>query len=158
LVALALVLLKVSNELVIIGPLDRAQFGWLVPVPMLLIAPAVVGLAARAAGRDPARRAASAMGLILFVAVFGAFVTGTSGIGCDPHPAVWRVVLISIPVPLVLGIGWTLAGRLAVDRSERPIAAVAVGIAGAVATSVAFLVTFGALFPGLSCAYVPTPG
>jgi hypothetical protein len=158
LVALALVLLKVSNELVIIGPFDRAQFGWLVPVPMLLIAPAIVGLAARSAGRQAARRSAAAMGLILFIAAYVAFVTGGSGIGCDPHPAVWRVVLISIPVPLVLGVGWSVAGWLSIDRSDRPGAAVAAGIAGAVATSVAFLVTFGALFPGLSCAYVPTPG
>jgi hypothetical protein len=61
-------------------------------------------------------------------------------------------------VPLVLGVGWSVAGWLSIDRSDRPGAAVAAGIANAVATSVAFLVTFGALFPGLSCAYVPTPG
>ena len=43
--ALAYVLWWVSDRLVYLGPLDRAQFGWLVVVPLLFLAPVVAAFA-----------------------------------------------------------------------------------------------------------------
>src|SRR4051794_24247792 len=44
LVVAAAALLRISDALVVVGPFDRATFAWAIPVPMLLIAPAVAGL------------------------------------------------------------------------------------------------------------------
>src|SRR3954468_15047244 len=44
LVVSAAALLRISDALVVVGPFDRATFAWAIPVPMLLIAPAVAGL------------------------------------------------------------------------------------------------------------------
>ena len=37
----------ISDQLIVIGPFDRAQIGWAVVVPLLALGPAVTGLAAR---------------------------------------------------------------------------------------------------------------
>ena len=66
LVAIAYALWWISNELVIIGPLDRAQFGWLVVVPLVVIAPVAGGFVLATLGR---REATAAM--VLAGAVFG---------------------------------------------------------------------------------------
>jgi hypothetical protein len=42
---LAFVLWMISDRLLYVGPFDRAQFGWLVVVPLLAAAPAIAGLA-----------------------------------------------------------------------------------------------------------------
>jgi hypothetical protein len=158
LLALGLVLLGVSNELGGVGPLDRAAFGWLVPVPMLLLAPGVAASAAQRGDRTPARRAIDLMGLGLGAVTFVALATGTRQLGCDPHPSTLAVLTASLPVPLVLGAGWALAGRAALRFADRPLAAVVVGALGAVGAAIAMLLTIGLLFPAAGCAYVPTPG
>jgi hypothetical protein len=86
LVVLGLVLLKVSDVLLYIGPLDRAAFGWLIPVPMLLLAPGTIGVAARRSGPTAARRVALVTGLILGLAVGSAWFASSTQIGCDPQP------------------------------------------------------------------------
>src|SRR3954464_329688 len=43
LVVVAIALLRISDQLLVIGPFDRATFAWAFPVPMLLVAPAVAG-------------------------------------------------------------------------------------------------------------------
>jgi hypothetical protein len=84
-------------------------------------------------------------------------VTSTGQIGCDPDPGLVRIALASAPVPFVLGVGWAIAGRAAVRRSDRPIVALAAGAVGAVLAGVAAPLTFAVMFPGVSCAYVPPP-
>jgi hypothetical protein len=49
-----LALLKLSDILLTIGPLDRAAFGWSVPVPMLLLAPGLIGKPRAGPVRRPA--------------------------------------------------------------------------------------------------------
>jgi len=157
LLVVGVILLKVSNDLGGIGPLDRAAFGWLIPVPMLLLAPAAIGLAARSAPAGAARRLATLDGVILAVAVGIAWFASTKQVGCNQDPDTLRVVAASIPVPLVLGLGWAGAGWLSIRFAEQPIVAILAGVAGAIGASLAALLTFAVLFPGLSCAYVPPP-
>ena len=73
-------------------------------------------------------------------------------VGCDPHPGTAARLVSSLPIPLVLGIGWTLAGWLAIRFADRPILALVAGAAGAIAAGVAMLVAWILFFPGLTCA------
>src|SRR5215212_5262492 len=81
LLVLGLVLLKVSDVLVVIGPLDRATFGWSVPVPLILLAPGAVGAAAHWSGPTPARFAATVMGAILGLTVGVVWFASTTQVG-----------------------------------------------------------------------------
>jgi len=157
LVVVGLTLLKVSDELVFIGPFDRAQFGWAVPIPLLMLAPAAIGLAARTSGVEAARAAATVTGLILGVPVgIGLFVSMRQ-VGCDQYPDTLAILFASVPVPLVLGLGWAAAGRFAIRFADRPILAVVAGVGGAILAGIAMILAWAAFFPGLSCAYVPPP-
>jgi hypothetical protein len=147
LVVVGLTLLKVSDELVFIGPFDRAQFGWAVPIPLLMLAPAAIGLAARTSGVEAARAAATVTGLILSM----------KQVGCDQYPDTLTILFASVPVPLVLGLGWAAAGRFAIRFADRPILAVVAGVGGAILAGIAMILAWAAFFPGLSCAYVPPP-
>jgi hypothetical protein len=152
-----LALLKLSDILLTIGPLDRAAFGWSVPVPMLLLAPGLIGIAARWSGTTAGRLTAIATGVLLGVVVGVAWFASTTQVGCDPNPGLATRVLSSLPVPLVLGIGWSLAGWLAVAKAERPIRAVAVGAATGLATGAVMLLAWGLFFPGVTCTPGPVP-
>jgi hypothetical protein len=152
LVILGLGLLKLSDLLLFIGPFDRAQFGWSVPIPMILLAPGALGVVARWSGRPAARQVALVTGLLLGFVVGVAWFTSTTQVGCDPHPDLATRLLASLPIPLVLGIGWTLAGRLAIRFADRPLLALVAGVAGAIAAGLAMLVAWAAFFPGLTCA------
>ena len=157
LLVLGLVLLKVSDVLVVIGPLDRAAFGWSVPVPMILLAPGAIGAAAHWSGPGPARRVAVFTGSVLGIAVGVAWIASTTQVQCDPHPGPATVLLASLPVPVIIGTGWAAAGRFAVRFADRPALAVATGALGAILAGAVALVAWALLFPGLSCAYVPPP-
>jgi hypothetical protein len=72
LIAMAYVLWWISDQLLIIGPLDRAQFGGLFVVPTFLAAPVVAALAW---ARLPERKAVVAAGLVaLVLGVVAAFL------------------------------------------------------------------------------------
>jgi hypothetical protein len=152
LLVLGLASLKLSDVLVSVGPLDRAQFGWSVPVPMLLLAPGMIGVAARWSGRRSARRVAVTTGALFGIVLGVAWFAGTTQVGCDPHPALATRILAAIPIPLVLGVGWALAGWAAIGQAERPFRAIVVGAAVAIATGVVMIVVWAALFPGVTCA------
>lgn len=151
---LGLALLRLSDVL----PFDRAQFGWAVPVPMVLFAPGAIGVAARWSGPGPARRVALATGVILGASVGVAWFLSTSQVGCDPHPDFATKLLASLPIPLVLGVGWTIASWIAIPFARRPVLALLVGAIGAIAAGVAMLATWTVLFPGLSCSAGPLAG
>jgi hypothetical protein len=152
-----LVLLEVSNELVSIGPFDRAQFGWSVPVPMMLLAPGVIGASARWAGVAAARNVATITGAAFGVVLGIAWFASVTQVGCDPAPGISTRLAASMPIPVVLGVGWAIAGRSAARYANRPAVAVAVGVVIAIAAGIAMLLTWAALFPGVTCAYVPPP-
>ena len=152
-----LALLKLSDVLVVIGPLDRAQFGWLVAFPMIVAAPGLVGVAAAWSGVRGARWTAVGMGATFGLLVGIAWFASTKQVGCNQYPDSVQVLFASLPVPLVLGIGWTAAGWFAIRHADRPWLALGAGIAGAILAGVAMIVTFALFFPALSCAYVPPP-
>lgn len=151
LVVLALALLKLSDVLLFVGPFDRAQFGWTVPIPMLLLAPGAIGVAARWSGPAAARRIAVLTGVVLGVAVGVAWFASLTQVGCDPHADTVTRLLASLPIPLVLGIGWAAAGWTAIAFSSRPVVAVLVGAAGALLAGAAMIAAWALLFPGVSC-------
>ena len=157
LLGLGILLLKVSNDLIVIGPFDRATFGWLIPIPMIAVSPGVAGAAARWTSRPTARRVTDLMATVLGSITYLVLATSTRQIGCDPEPGLVRIALASAPVPLVLGCCWAIAGHAAVRRADRPIVALAVGTVGAVLAGVAALMTIALMFAGASCAYVPPP-
>lgn len=157
LLVLGLLLLKVSDILLMIGPLDRAAFGWSVPIPMIVLAPGAVGAAAHWSGPAPARRTATITGALLGIAVGVAWFASTTQVGCNQHPDTAAALAASLPVPLVLGLGWAGAGRFSIRFAERPIVAIVAGVAAAIVAALLALLTVAAIFPGLSCAYVPPP-
>ncbi len=61
----------VSDRLVVIGPFDRATFGWLFVVPLLAIVPLVAGAAWRGLDHRSLRAVGWVAGLALAVAVAG---------------------------------------------------------------------------------------
>ncbi len=158
LVVAAIALLKISNELLSIGPFDRAQFGWLIPIPMLLLAPAVAGLAARATGE---RRAMAA--LIALSAALGGFVTvliasSTRQIGCTPIEGAWGALVPAAFIGFTGGLGFAAAGIVALRLRERPLVALLGSAATAVIAGALTLIVFGAVFAAGTCVPLPTPG
>lgn len=147
----ALALFKLSDILLMIGPLDRAAFGWSVPVPMLLLAPGLIGVASRSSGQRAGRVTAIGTGALFALVIGVAWFAGTTQVGCDPDPSLAVRVASSLPIPLVLGLGWSIAGWLAVGQSDRPIRAFAVGVGAGLATGVVMLLAWAAFLPGLTC-------
>ncbi len=152
--ALGLFLLKLSDILLYIGPLDRAAFGWSVPIPLILAAPGLMGVAARWSGIRTARRVAVLTGTSFGVALGIAWFLSLSQVGCDPHPGLATRLLASLPIPLVLGVGWALAGWVAAAYADRPVVAFAAGAGIAIAAGVVMFVAWALFFPGVTC----TPG
>jgi hypothetical protein len=153
LLAGALVAFMVSNQLVTIGPFDRAQIGWFVVIPLYLASPGALSLA----WRSPETRRwgvvlMAVLSTAIGVALAASIATTSPQIGCRPvaGPA------DALPVALAVGIVGALAFAVPVllasipARQGRWRGAVAtgavsafIGIAATVAASVA-LVGFGA--------------
>ena len=157
LLVLGLALLKVSDVLVVIGPLDRAAFGWSVPIPMIVLAPGAVGAAAHWTGPGPARRMAVFTGLVLGIAVGVGWFASTTQVPCNLYPSTAAVLVASLPVPIVLSAGWAAAGRFAIRFADRPVLAVVAGVLAAIVAGGLALVTWAVVFPAVTCAYVPPP-
>jgi hypothetical protein len=115
--ALALVLWMVSDRLLYIGPFDRAQFGWLVVVPLLAAAPAAAGLAWRGLSNRRLMIAAAAVtglvgvaaGTLLAAAILGertGCLYGSRLSGAD-------IGFAAVVVGLVTGGGYATSGLAA---------------------------------------------
>ena len=150
-VVTATVLLRVSDALVFIGPFDRAQFGWSVPIPMLLLAPAVGGLVARWTGERPARLALIATALGIGAYLQASLALTVDRIGCAPHSEPAAVFGYVAPIAVVGTVGYVLAGLIALRNVARPVRALVLGVGAAILAGIAVLMTFAALFPGLTC-------
>ena len=64
-VGLAATLWLISDQLVSVGPIDRATFGWAVVVPLWSAAPVAAGFAWQRLSSEARRRAAVACGLVV---------------------------------------------------------------------------------------------
>jgi hypothetical protein len=150
-VGLAYVLWWISDRLVVVGPLDRAAFGWVVVIPVWLSAPIAAGLAWH---RLTARRAlVAALGVGATVSAVAALLFWQSvahpdcATGTIRAPIDW--VLPALAVGSVVGAGLVVSGLLATAqfRGGRPWRAVFLGggaelalVFVAVLTAVLFLV------------------
>jgi hypothetical protein len=150
-VLLAIALLKISNELLYIGPLDRAAFGWSVPIPLLLLAPAVAGLAARRTGPRAAVAAIAVVAVAIGLALTAALVASVDHIGCEPVDDKLRILAHVAPIGIVAGAGFAIAGLVALNLRAKPVVAVAAAIVAAIAGGVLTLLAFALAFPGVTC-------
>jgi len=121
--ALAYALWSISDRLLYVGPLDRAQFGWLVVVPVWSLTPVAAAYALRTLDRSVRAKAATVIGLILAVASAGLFWSASAFSNCEfgavRSPGEW--VIPSLVVGLVIGGGFAAVclGATAVARRAR---------------------------------------
>lgn len=155
LVVTATVLLAISNAMVYVGPFDRATFGWLVPIPMLLVAPGIAGLAARWSGYRPAALAIGLVGVCLGLLLTGLLVATVDRLGCEPAADKVRVLGYVAPAGLLFGAAFAFAGLVALRLRARPVVAVILGAVSLLGGWFLTIIAGGLLFQGVSCAYVP---
>jgi hypothetical protein len=155
LVATAIVLLIVSTAMVQVGPFDRAAFGWLVPIPMLLVAPGIAGVAARWSGERPATVAIVALAVALGLLLIGSLVATVDRIGCEPVDDKLRVLAYIAPAGIVFGVGYAAAGLVALRLRRHSIVAIVAAATTLLGSWLLTIVAGGLIFQGVSCAYVP---
>lgn len=140
---LAYVLWKISDRLLVIGPFDRAAFGWTFVIPIWLAAPIVAGVAWRAMPDPVVRVAAAALAVILAVASGWLFWEAMAFPACDFGvrftPA--EMVVPTGIVGLVFGGGVAAAGLATRFGFQRYAVGRAIGL-GLIATVTAFVLTF----------------
>lgn len=153
LVGVSLLAWLVADRLVVIGPFDRTQITGVVVLPLFLLAPGTLGVAA---GQADARRGRLALALVPTVlgvlAVAGLMAT-VRQVGCRPVVGPADVLAPALPVGLAVALAFglaALAGRRLADRGSL----VAIAVAAAIALVGAGVVLGVALvgFPVLSCA------
>jgi hypothetical protein len=105
---LAYVLWWISNERVVIGPLDRAKFGWLVVAPVWSLTPVAAAYAWRALSGRQAAAIAAVVGLILTLVAAALFWAAMAFPDCQfgavRMPA--ELILPSLFVGAVIGGGF----------------------------------------------------
>lgn len=161
-VAVACAAWWVSDRLGRVGPLDRAAFGWLVPIPLLLAAPVVAGLAWRRLGEREGVVAAMLSGATVAAASALLFWNAVTSAACETTPT--RTPAEWIPPSLLagalLGGGMVLGGVAATRllRGGQPAAAVtaAVVLDGLVLASA--LVILGVILSTPGCEGPPVGG
>ena len=156
LVVAGIALIQISNELLYIGPLDRAAFGWSVPIPMILLAPATAGVVARWTGEGIARAALVATAIGLGVFLVATMTASIDRIGCDIVTSKVQVLLQVAPIGLLTSGAFVVAGEFAVRTNNRPVIALIGSPALAVIGGAATLLLFAAQFPGVTCVPRPT--
>ena len=136
-VALAYLLWWISDRLVVIGPLDRAAFGWLVVVPVWALTPTIAAYAWRALEGEETSLVAAAVGLVIAALAALLFWLAAAFLDCEfgavRTPAEW--ILPSVIVGLVIGGGFaaTCLLTVAVARRGRWWSALLVGAGSALA-------------------------
>jgi hypothetical protein len=142
LLGLAYGLWRVSDALIVIGPFDRAAFGWIFVVPLWLAAPLVAGFGWSTMSNRVVGVAASTLLLILGVAsswlLWASFDTSACQFGARTSHDGMLVPAAMIGGTLAAGVTATglLVRSTVLDGSRRR--AVVLGL---IATTVAFFVT-----------------
>jgi hypothetical protein len=142
-VAIAYVLLWVSDRLLYIGPLDRAKFGWLVVVPIWSLTPVAAALAWRPLDSRQSAAISGVTGLILSAASAVLVWLGNAFTNCQygavRTPAEW--IGPSVAVGLVIGGGFAITCLITtVLMRRRP-----GWVAAVVGAGTAFALIFAAL-------------
>jgi hypothetical protein len=142
----------ISDRLLYIGPFDRAQVGWVVVVPLFLLAPAAAALAARSAGRRTAAAVAAVVATVIGGLVVASLSATVTQIGCTPVSQ-GEAARHAIPTGLAAGLGFlaaVAAGMKMLQRGAMATVAAAVGVS--ILGQAVTLLVFGLSYPGVSCA------
>jgi len=144
-----------SDRILYVGPLDRAQLGWLVVVPTLLAAPVVAGLVwAELAERQAIGAAAAAAAVVGLAAAFLLW-RSVADPGCAtgnrfaPSDWIGPSLVVGVLFGASLGLSGLVAARLV--RQGRRVAGAAAAIAVDVALLAVILVAWGAMFLAPMC-------
>ena len=159
LLAIAYALLVVSSNLVHIGPVDRATFGWAVVIPLWLAVPGVAGLAWAPLLRRDRLLAAAALAAVVALATAISLATSITQVGCTPVTSWTDDLPLSVAVGVAFGISHSAAGLAAAAAVQEMAGAwrvvVSLLMGGVVFTigAIVSFILFAALSPiGLSCA------
>jgi len=160
--ALAYTLWAISDRLLYIGPLDRAAFGWIVVVPITCAAPGIAGLIWARFAIGARLVAAVTVGGAIAVVSGVLLALAADYVDCAPVSS-WtdslpRAMTVGAIIGIVTAVSALAAASVASGLTgvRRILAATAVG--GFIAFFGLFLamITFGMVFPALSCAPVPS--
>lgn len=145
-----------------VGPLDRAQLGWAIAMPLTLLLPAVTGACARSVDDRTLRiRIIGAMALACGVIVTVPFVTQL----VPQCASVGQAVPVGAIVGLGLGVGLTVAAssivaerlwRAADGRRRVAWAVVASALVLLVGGAILAVIVFSGLFPPGTCVVRPS--
>lgn len=152
LIACAFFLWWLSNQLVVIGPLDRATFTWLVVVPILASVPIIGGICLARTQRRAQWPVATLVGAVAGFAVAFLFYQSVSMPDCEfgsiKTDAAW--------LPNALGFGLAFGAPLAVGLAsvgrlwpEHRLGAVLAGVLASAAAFVLLAIALGLSFQPL---------
>jgi hypothetical protein len=119
----------ISDRLVVIGPLDRAAFGWVVVIPVWTAAPVSAGFAWRRLTRSETRIAALGFGLVVSAVSSVLFWQSVAFPECaNPMRSAAEWIVPALLLGSTIGGGLAACGLLgtAITRSGHPWRAVAV--------------------------------
>lgn len=153
LVAVSLLVWLVADRLVVIGPFDRAQITGAIALPLFLLAPGTLGVAAAQADARRGRLALALVPAALGVLAVAGLMATVAQVGCRPVAGPADVLAPALPVGLAVALAFGLPA-LAARRLAGRGSLVAVASAAALALVGAVVVVGVALaaFPVLSCA------
>jgi len=155
----ALAITMDTDALARLVPLERAWIQGVITIPLLLLAPAALGLAWSDATFEAAAKWLSrAMAIAIALGIVAWFATNLTTYLCQPMTPI-LTLRVGLPLGVIAGLGFfgaVGAGRWFAS-SERPRAAIVAAVLTFAAAMVAELALGVLLFPGVSCAYVPAP-
>ena len=146
------------DEVHSVGPFDRAVLGGFITLPLVIGAPMLAALAARALhGKRWRWIGLGTLGVFAFGTVASAVGLGTSYLGCGQISDPGQTLPGSAIVGMTAGIGLVVAASLADSLGRRSgghpaIATLLVGATLGLAASVLTLFAWSALFPAVLCA------
>ena len=153
LLTVSLVVWFVADRLVIVGPFDRSQITGFIAIPLLLLAPGALGVAAAEAEARSGRLALALVPAALGVLTVVGLMATVAQIDCRPVASPADVLGPAIPVGLAVALAFglpALAARRLADRGG--LVAVASAAAFALVGAVVVVGVALAAFPVLSCA------
>lgn len=138
------------------GPLDRAALGWLLVVPILLLAPGVAGITAGDLDRPSRIRVAASIGLLAALATTMLMATAIRQLGCEPVETFAEALPAAVILGLVAGIGLAAASGVSAEvfarfRAWRATTAIVSGAAVALAGGGVWILTLAIVMPPVTC-------
>ena len=102
LVAVSLLVWLVADRLVVIGPFDRAQITGAIALPLFLLAPGTLGVAAAQADARRGRPALALVPAALGVLAVAGLIATVAQVGCRPVAGPADVLAPALPVGLAV--------------------------------------------------------